>query len=189
MDAFYGEIRAFAFNWTPRGWLACTGQQAPVYQYQALFALISTTYGPQGNNNQTFALPNMQGRVPMGTGAVTQPGYPLNGGSQVKLNDQPGTMTETLSLAKIPNHNHTFSGAYSSAANLTPQPSNTSYVAFPFTGTSAFTAFSNGAANNTMDQRMIGASGGGQAHSNQQPYLAVNFCICTEGYWPENPNG
>lgn len=153
------EIRIFTFNFAPQGWAMCNGQLLPINQNQALFALLGTTYG--GNGTNTFALPNLQGMVPMHMG---------NG---MALGQTGGEATHVLSTAEIPSHTHTVMANSSSPSQGTP--SGNLWAA----GNSAY----NTTADTSLSPSAI-STVGGQAHENRSPYLTLNFCIAMSGIFP-----
>ncbi len=158
---FIGEIRIFSFTFAPLGWAMCNGQLLPINQNQALFAILGTTYGGDGIAN--FALPNLQGRVPVYTG---------NG---ITLGQRSGEQTHTLSVSELPGHTHTPVGSSSSASSSNP------------TGNVWASSSSGGytpTANTTMNPASILTAGSGQAHDNMSPYLVLNFCIALQGVFP-----
>jgi microcystin-dependent protein len=150
-----------SWNYTTQGWAVCNGQLMAINQYQALFALLGTTYG--GNGIQTFALPNLQGRTPVGFG---------NG---VALGQVGGEEFHTLSAAEVPAHTHPLPAA--AGANLT-KPAGALVAGG---GASLFGVFANQVA---MNGGTIANSGGGQPHENRQPYLVLNWCIALTGIFP-----
>lgn len=158
---YLAEIRIVSFNYPPKGWAFCNGQILPINQNQALFSLLGTTYG--GNGQTTFALPNLQGRIPIHMGN----GFVLGGLS--------GEESHTLQPAEIPAHSHLWN-ATNTAAN-TPDPSGSLL--------GAVQAY-NGPASNlvTMYQGQLSTVGGSQPHENRQPYLTLNFCIALQGIFP-----
>jgi len=161
-EPFLSEIRIFSFGFAPQGWALCDGQLLPINQNQALFALLGTTYG--GNGQVNFALPNLQGNVPMHMG---------NGHT---LGERGGEQTHTLNLNEIPTHFHQTTGS-SSSANLT-SPSNALWAA------SVDNPYSSGAPTTAMSPTCVSAVGGSQAHLNMAPFLTLNFCIALEGIFP-----
>jgi microcystin-dependent protein len=164
MEPFLGEIRLVPFNFAPRGWAICAGQLLPISQNQALFALLGTTYG--GNGQTTFALPDLRGRVPIGAG---QP----SAGSSYPLGATGGEETVALTTRQLPQHAHPIHA--SSAAATTKNPT-TAFLA----GGGAY-----GAQRNVrMNAAMIGRTGGGEGHENRQPYLALNYIIALQGIFP-----
>jgi microcystin-dependent protein len=170
-EPFIGEIRIFAGNFAPRGWQFCQGQVLSIAQYSALFSLLGTTYG--GNGQTTFALPDLRGRVPM------QPGQGP-GLSPRTLGEQGGTETVTLLTTQMPAHNHGFFASNEQGNNEVPEGSVVS--AYP-PGTTPTTYYA-GSPNTTMSPAAIGPSGGGQPHDNMSPYTCVNFIIALEGIYP-----
>jgi microcystin-dependent protein len=165
-DPYLSEIRIFAFNSTPRGWVQCNGQTMSLQSSQALFALLGTTYG--GNGVQTFQLPNLQGRVPLHYG----PGE----AQTITLGEIGGVVSHTLTVAEIPSHNHTVnasSGAQTAFA--------TAGVSVP--GSGNLNAYGS-TASTALNPAVIGSNGSSQAHPNMQPYLVLNFCIATTGLFP-----
>lgn len=160
-DPYLGEIRVFSFNFAPRGWALCNGQLLPINQNQALFALLGTTYG--GNGQTTFALPNLQGRTPIHVGNGFVQGQ--SGGEQA----------HTLVSSEMPAHTHP--GVGSSAAADQGSPANALWAA---TGSNAYSASPNA----TMNPAAVGSVGGNQPHDNMSPYLTLSFCIALQGLFP-----
>ena len=154
-----GEVMPVAFDFAPRGWAPCNGQVLSIAQNQALFALLGTTYG--GNGQTTFALPNLQGRIPMHVGT----GFTLGQAG--------GEAAHTLTLAETPAHLH----ANPAATAATTDPAGARFAASP-AGTAAF-ASAGGAG-----RWPSGVGGGGQPHENRPPHLALTFCIATQGIFP-----
>lgn len=172
MDPFVAEIRIFGFNFAPLGWAFCDGQLMAISQNTALFSLIGTTY--VGNGTSNFALPNLQGSVPMsfGNGAGLTPRVEGETG---------GEDSHTLLIDEIGAHNHALSGFVGRGAQNVNAP-----VAGGSLSTSAG-GLAYGApppAGAAMDSRTIGMAGGGQPHNNLMPYLTFNFCICLQGVFP-----
>lgn len=172
-DPFVAEIRIFPFNFAPKGWAFCNGQILPLSQNTALFSLLGTTYG--GNGQTTFALPNLQGNVPMHPGQG--PGLSLH-----DLGETGGAETVTLLQSEIPAHAHRLQGLEGDAD--LPDPANKTW------GNTASGAnpFVFPLANNTdikpMSPFALAPSGGNQPHNNLQPYLTLNFCIALQGVFP-----
>jgi microcystin-dependent protein len=161
-EPFLSEIRIMSFGFPPKGWALCDGQLLPINQNQALFSLLGTTYG--GNGQTTFALPNLQGRVPMHMGSGHTLGEP--GGEQA----------HTLNINEIPQHNHPLTA--SNAAATTNDPTGGFLAVSP---NNAY--WSNG--NPTLATAMAsGYSGGSTAHLNMQPFLTLSFCIALQGIFP-----
>lgn len=160
-DQYLSEIRMFGFSFPPKGWAFCNGQTLSIQQNQALFAIIGTVYG--GNGVTTFALPNLQGRVPLHTGT----GYTQG--------QQSGEATVTLITQQMPQHSHnvqTNPNANSSAPSGTTVPGGGGVTGY---GTPP---------NSNMNTTIVGNTGGSQPHSNMQPYLVINFCIAITGIFP-----
>jgi len=160
---YVGEIRMFAGNFAPAGWMFCSGQLLPISQNETLFQLIGTTYG--GDGQSTFALPDLQGRLP------------IHQGSGFTLAQTGGVESVTLTVQQIPAHTHTFQASANNAsvANaggnvLAQTPTFTPYIALP--------------ANSALSPNAIGQTGGSQPHDNFQPYLCVNFIISLFGIFP-----
>jgi microcystin-dependent protein len=159
-----GEIRMVGFNFAPRGWAMCNGQILSIAQNTALFSLLGTTYG--GNGQTTFALPDFRGRVPVHQGQG--PGL-----SPQSIGEQAGTETVTLLQTQMPAHNHVVRG------NNTLNTTNRVDGAFPAVrGMYAKQDDAN------MNPAMIQPAGGSQPHENLQPYLVVTFIIALEGIFP-----
>lgn len=176
-DPFVAEIRIFGFNFAPRGWATCDGQILPISQNTALFSLLGTFYG--GNGQSTFALPNLQGSAPMHTGNGAGPGL-----SQRFLGEQGGSPSITLLNSEIPSHTHVIQckgGPPPGNAGI-PDPS----VAIArSSGTAAYVA---APANlGTMSPFTIGVVGGSLPHNNLMPCLAFTFCIALQGIFPARP--
>jgi microcystin-dependent protein len=157
---YLAEIRIFSFNFAPKGWAQCNGQLMPINQNAALFSLLGTTYG--GNGTSTFALPNLQGCLPLHTG---------NG---FVLGQTGGEASHTLLFSELPSHTH-LATASSTPANL-GNPTGNLWA----TGNAAY----NPAANTVMSSAAIASNGSGQPHENRSPFLAVNFCIALQGIFP-----
>ncbi|MEO6541586.1 MAG: tail fiber protein [Ferruginibacter sp.] len=175
MDPFVAEIRMFPFNFAPRGWAFCNGQILPLSQNTALFSLLGTTYG--GNGQSTFALPDLQDSAAMHTGG-NQPGPGL---SMRDLGEVSGEAFLTLLLSEIPAHSH---GANAKTPGGTANPSglvwgssNAAKVAANFYAPAAASPV-------TMNPFALLPTGGSQPHNNLMPYLTVNFCIALQGVFP-----
>ena len=164
-----GEIYMFGGNFAPRGFFLCNGQLLPISQYTALFSILGTTYG--GNGTTNFALPNLQGRVPIHAGTGS-------GLSTYILGQTGGAESVTLTSSQIPSHNHSLACQTAGGTQASPGSN------FPATdGTGNALSYAT-TANATMAATAVGTSGGSQAHSNIQPYLTLNFYIATQGIFP-----
>lgn len=166
---FVGEIRMFAGTFAPAGWMFCDGQQLPISENETLFNLIGTTYG--GDGEETFALPNLQSRIPLhqGTGA---------GGSTYIIGETGGVEEVTLTVPQIPSHGHAAIGAavtgdQTSAENALPASSVT------------ITPYLNTPPDASFHPAAIGPTGGSQPHTNLQPYLCINYIISLFGIYPQ----
>jgi microcystin-dependent protein len=161
---YIGEVKIVSFGFAPKNWTQCNGQLLPINQNQALFSLLGTTYG--GNGQTTFALPNMQGRVPIHVGAGFVQGQAA------------GEVAHTVTTSEMPAHNHFVNATTNKATTATPSAS---LVLAQSTGANLYAAASNAT---PMDPRATSNVGGSQPHSNQQPYLVLNFCIALQGIFP-----
>jgi len=170
-EPFLGEIRIFAGNFAPTGWALCEGQLLPIAQNTALFSVLGTTYG--GNGQTTFALPDLRGRVVVSFGQG--PGL-----SPYQEGQMGGTETTTLTAAQMPSHSHSV-GATETATTNDPKGAVPAKYISPAAGAHVYGAQSDGTA---MNSAMIGASGGGQPVSTLQPYLVINYIIALQGIYP-----
>ncbi len=163
-EPFLAEVKIVGFTFAPRGWAQCDGQILPIAQNQALFSLLGTTYG--GDGRTTFALPDLRGRAPL---------HPeVN-----SLGQKAGEASVTLTTAQIAAHGHAAQGT-SEAQNTTAPGS--ARLAGAGGGRRPLTPY--GAAANLVDMKPSLNTGGGQAHNNLQPYLALNFVIALQGLFP-----
>lgn len=166
-DPFIGEVRLFAGNFAPQDWAFCDGSILPISQYDTLFALIGTTYG--GDGQQTFALPDLRGRVPIHQGAGA-------GLSNRTLGELAGAESVSLAAAQMPAHTHSLRASTATGAAA---PTGGVLAA---NGVSVYGA---GAATTPMaPQGISAAAGGSQAHNNMAPFLAVNYIIALFGIFP-----
>jgi microcystin-dependent protein len=181
-EPYLGEIKLFAFKFAPQGWALCNGATLPVAQNQALYSLLYTTYG--GTVGTNFMLPDLQGHTPMG--------YGYGAANTIYIQGQyGGAETVTLVTAQMPTHTHSWqaSTAVGAKGNPTgllyaepqtpaavspPAPINI-YAAAPPVAPATLMAIS---------PKTISAAGAGQAHDNMQPFLVLNYCIATSGYYP-----
>lgn len=177
-EPYIGEIQMFGFNFNPKDWALCNGALLPISQNTTLFALLGTTYG--GNGQTTFQLPNFSGR-----GGCEQGQGP--GLTAQELGQAFGTNTVTLGSTQIPSHNHNINAfAQSDSTKKSGSPSNNS--ALSSLGSNTAKPFITTPINTTFAPNMLTPSqGGGFPHENQQPYLAVNFCIALQGVFPAFP--
>jgi microcystin-dependent protein len=167
---FLSEIRLMSFNFPPKGWAFCNGQLLPINQNQALFSLLGTTYG--GNGTTSFALPNLEGRVPIHEGSD---GF----GNNYTLGRSAGESAHTLTLPELPPHVHTLQASNASAGINSPAgatPAQPAAAVGAIYGPATTPA--------TMAPQAIISAGGAQAHNNMQPYLVITFCIALTGIFP-----
>jgi microcystin-dependent protein len=169
-DYYIGEIAVVGFNYAPMDFMSCEGQLLSITQYQALYSLLGTMYG--GDGQTTFALPNLNGRVALAAGAA--PGL-----TSYSPGNTGGADNVTLTSGTMPGHTHTVNAATTSRAPATTPAANVPggggtlkpYTAAP-DGTTA------------MNVGMLKSVGGGLAHENRQPYQCLNFVICVNGLYP-----
>lgn len=176
-DPFVGEIRINAFDYAPQGWAACNGQSLPIQQNAALYSLIGAYFG---KDTQNFNLPDLRGRVPVG-----QYNNPQTIGQYTHYNmgQKDGTETVTLTVTQIPAHTHTWV-ASTNTADVMP-PDSSFYAKQTGNIFSAVNVANPQLA--ALNPKVMGETGGGAAHSNMQPFLVLNFCIATLGYYPSRP--
>lgn len=181
MEGYIAEIRMFAGNFEPKYWAYCQGQILSITQNTALFSLLGTTYG--GNGQTTFGLPDLRGRVPVGTGQG--PGL-----SNVVLGELSGTPTNSLTVNNLPAHNHTATGTVTPAASTggrgvttTNVPTN-NFPAQTAEGTNIYATSSNVAMGQSTVQVTVGVTGSNVPVNNMQPYLGMNYIICLYGIYP-----
>jgi len=172
-EPFLSEIRIFSFNFPPKGWAFCNGQFLPINQNQALFSLLGTTYG--GNGQTTFALPNLQCKAQ------------LHEGNGFTLGQTGGEFAHTVTMSELPTHPHTFtknSCVGSATANANVGPPTSAFWAND--GKAAYSTQDNNNPINTaaMNPSTVSNVGGSQPHTNMQPYLVLNFCIALQGIFP-----
>lgn len=167
-EPFLGEIRSFGFNYAPQGWAQCNGQLLPITKNTALFSILGTTYGGDGTTN--FALPNLQGSIPMGAGQG--PGL-----TNRIVGEAGGSTTETLTQRELAQHSHPAiaqsgdGNKYDPSGNFWAQDAGGNNE-YGDTGSSH------------MATGTVGAEGGNQPHTNLQPYQVLNYCIAVVGIFP-----
>jgi microcystin-dependent protein len=160
---YVGEIRMFAGNFAPAGWMFCEGQTLPISENEVLFQLIGTTYG--GDGQETFALPNLQSRVPIHFSSAHQ------------LAEAAGTEQVTLTTQQIPTHTHGYVVNGAVGADSTPTSTLPS-------GSPNVNLYRQATPSANLSPQGVGATGGSQPHTNYQPYLCVNFIISLYGLFP-----
>ena len=159
-EPFLSEIKVVSFNFPPKGWALCNGQFLPINQNQALFALLGTTYG--GNGQTTFALPNLRGRVPIHFGAHD-------------LGEAAGSTSVTVNIQQLPTHLHALQATNNNGAAASPVGAVLGAVN---------NAYSNPTALTTINPATVTSVGGSQPHNNMMPYLVLNFIIALQGIFP-----
>lgn len=160
---YVGEIRMFAGNFAPAGWMFCEGQLIPISENETLFNLIGTTYG--GDGQETFALPDCRGRLP------------IHQGNGFVLAETGGVEAVTLTVAQIPAHTHPLLGSTAFANENSPAAS---VLAQP----TSVQAYNTQTASVALKPTSIAGVGGSQPHTNMQPYLCVSFIISLYGIFP-----
>ena len=160
-EPFLSEIRIMSFTFAPKGWAMCNGQLLPINQNQALFSLLGTTYGGDGRVN--FALPNLQGQVPM---HMSQ-GHTLG--------ERAGVQNVTITLTEMPTHIHSLNALDANGTLGDPTGNLLAQFNDGYGAPNQLTSFSPETVTNT---------GGSQPHTNMQPFLTLNFCIALQGIFP-----
>ncbi len=160
---YVGEIRIFAGNFAPAGWMLCHGQLLPISEYETLFQLIGTTYG--GDGQSTFGLPDMRGRLP------------THQGNGMVLAERGGAESVTLLNSQLPNHNHTLLASGTNGNEISPE---NALLANSFN----ITPYINDVGMGIMNIQAITSTGGNQSHNNLQPFLCLNFIISLYGIFP-----
>ncbi len=166
---FLAEIKIMSFNFAPQGWAMCNGQLLPINQNQALFSLLGTMYG--GNGQTNFALPDLRGQTPLHVG-----------GSFNVQGQRGGEQAHTLSQAEMPLHTHPLNASNTQAdqATLVTPPNNTPNILAAVAGAQYAAASSL----TPLDPSTVTNAGGSQAHLNMQPFLTLTFCIALQGIFP-----
>lgn len=163
-EPFLSEIKLVSFNFPPKGWALCNGQLLPINQNQPLFALLGTTYG--GNGQTTFALPNLQGRVP------------IHEGNGHTLGEAAGSTSVTVNIQQLPTHIHAAFGVTDNSTLPTPASNMLANAsAFVYNGPLNLTA---------LNASSVTSVGGSQPHNNMMPYLVLNFIIALQGIFPSH---
>lgn len=166
---YVGEIRLFGGNFGPNGWMLCQGQTLPISEYDVLFNLIGTTYG--GDGQETFSLPNLQGRLPvhMGKGPAL---------SQTYIIGEPfGTESVTITPQQTPQHTHSFLASTAGGSTTNPQD-------MVLGSPPSITMFLRDSPGTALPVQMVQPMGGSQPHENRMPILAVNYIISLFGVYP-----
>jgi microcystin-dependent protein len=160
-EPFLSEIKIVAFNFPPKGWALCNGQLLPINQNQALFSLLGTTYG--GNGQTNFALPDLRGAVPM------------HMGSGFTLGQTGGQTAHTVTISEMPTHTHVLNAANKDGTVPAPTGQLLAQFSSAYRQPTSLVPLLAGTVTNT---------GGSQAHENMSPYLTLNFCIALQGIFP-----
>ena len=163
-EPFLSEIKIMSFDFPPKGWALCNGQLLPINQNQALFSLLGTNFG--GNGQTTFALPDLRGRVP------------IHFGNGHTLGERAGEEAHTLTASEMAGHTHVLNASATNADVVTPVDNQLAQSSQLYGPPANLVA---------LDPSTNGAAGGSQAHTNRQPYLALTFCIALQGIFP-SPN-
>src|SRR5215831_19852265 len=158
---FIGEVKMVSFIFAPKGWALCDGQLLPINQNQALFSILGTTYG--GNGQTNFALPNLQGRVP------------LHMGQGIALGQQGGSETVTLSVSQLPSHAHTLAASTDPAVAMLPTAN--ALAKKPRFGANVYAA---APADTPLHPASLGDTGGSEPHENMQPFTVLSFAIALQ---------
>jgi microcystin-dependent protein len=164
-EPFLSEIRLMSFVFAPRGWALSNGQLLPINQNQALFSLLGTTFGGDGQVN--FALPDLRGRTP------------IHVGSGHTLGERGGEQAHTLSIAELPTHPHVASGTSNSA-----DPGGTNNPAANLLASGPVEIYAAAGSLGALGASMVSTVGGSQAHLNMQPFLTLSFAIALQGIFP-----
>jgi len=177
MDSFLGEIRVFAFGYAPASWALCNGQLLPLSQNTALFALLGTYYG--GDGRSTFALPNLQGMVPVSAGQAAT-------GTQWYLGETTGTASHTLLQTEMAAHNHALTATSTVGTQINPQGAQIANgTVGGFRGSTNALIYSGGTPGTALAPQSIVPAGVSQPHNNMMPYLGFNYCISLAGIFPQ----
>jgi microcystin-dependent protein len=169
-ECFIGELRMFAGNFAPRSWALAQGQLMAIAQNTALFSILGTTYG--GNGQTTFGLPDLRGRAPIGTGQG--PGF-----SDRQLGELGGSERQTLNTSQMPMHQHTLGVTTAPATSSKPSGGNKVLAAVQGAG-----AYAAAATDTILSPASAGVAGGNQPFDIMPPYLGINYIICLEGIFP-----
>ncbi|GAB6039783.1 phage tail protein [Endothiovibrio diazotrophicus] len=174
-DPFLAEIRILPYYFAPEDWAYCEGQIYPIQQNPALYSLLGITWG--GDGRSTFALPNMLGRVPMGNG--TGPGL------TPRIQGQTGGYSEIqLTTGQIPSHDHDVNVRKGPGESTNPEGLYPAFNTEVYPNATLCYEAPDGTDYVNMAPQQVSVTGASEGHVNTQPWLAVNFCICTDGYYP-----
>lgn len=171
-EFFIGQVMMTGFSFAPRFFAQCNGQLLPINQNQALFSLLGTQYG--GNGTTNFALPDLRSRTPVGYASSVDPSWQP---PSVQIGQSAGVETVTLLASNLPSHQHQATASTQDGTTRNPNGNVFASTSVPIYGSS-------GGAQVPLSPATIAPSGGGQAHSNLQPYTTINFCIALSGIFP-----
>jgi len=167
-EPFLAELKVVSFNFAPKGWTMCNGQLLPINQNQAIFSLLGTTFG--GNGQTTFALPNLQGRIPVHVGA----------GNASVMGQAYGEYNHTLTISELPAHTHPMGVSSGPASQAAPA----SAIYADTSSTQGLNAYKTTGGGQSMNPGVISNVGGSQPHQNTMPYLVLNWIIALQGIFP-----
>lgn len=176
MDPFVGEIMVFAGNFAPKGWALCNGQLMAISQNTALYSLLGTSYG--GDGRSTFALPNLQGLVPVQQGQGA-------GLTQYFLGEIAGSANTTLLQSEMPTHTHAIQASTRTGTRATASGQMLSAASAGGRPPTAVKLYSAAAPAQPLLLQAVGTSGGTQPHNNMMPFVAFTYCIALQGVFPQ----
>ena len=171
---FLGQIQPFGFGFAPRGWALCNGQLLSISQNTALFSLLGTMYG--GNGQTTFALPDLQSRVPMHKGSFV--------GNDYVQGEEAGVESVGIDIGHMPLHSHTFTGTTADANNQAPGDGAVLGLVHHQGGTTPDFYYAPDTTPQPLNIASLSSYGGNLPHTNLQPYLTISWCICMQGIFP-----
>ena len=173
-EAYISQVMAFGFGFAPKNWALCNGQILSIQQNTAMFSLLGTTFG--GNGQTTFGLPNLQGRVPLHRGTFN--------GWTYQLGEVGGAETVTITTSTMPAHTHGFFGTTDNASNPQPTVDGVALAKIAAGSGTPGNYYAPDATPQILNPTSLSTVGGNQAHANLQPYLTINWCICQYGIYP-----
>jgi len=185
-NPFIGQIQGFGFYFAPREWARCTGALLQIYQYQALYSILSNYHGGDGRN--TFAVPNLSGRAPLHVGGGQERGPNL---SYHYIGERDGSSEVSLTVDQLPSHSH--GQVYVSAPGDSVEGSSQTLAGIyrsdsdgdgALSRQNTFSSTPSIPANSSMSEHAISSTGSSMPHNNTQPYLTLNFCIALSGMYP-----
>lgn len=179
-DELMGVIKVFSGNFAPRGYMLCDGTLLSIAEYTALFSILGTTYG--GDGRTTFGLPNLNGRIPLGTGNSTT-------GEYYELGEEAGSPTNTILSSNLPSFASQLKVSSANANTSTPNPSTSLAVSGTYAGRDFIPvpSFVDQAPNTVLYPQSVVFIGQNIPVNNMPPYLGINYIICVEGIYPSRP--